>query len=76
MDVVKYWRNGSHVCSLNWQVYDRGMQINDAMFVGGPGWALKPAKIAGFGQAMEGKLRLKAHIVGVSSCTCSRSIIA
>jgi phosphatidylinositol phospholipase C delta len=29
-----YWRSGTQVASLNWQRYDAGMQVNEAMFVG------------------------------------------
>src|ERR1700722_6585383 len=41
LDILKFWRNGSHIASLNWQHYDRNMQVNEAMFAGSPGWVLK-----------------------------------
>ncbi|KAH8929938.1 PLC-like phosphodiesterase [Atractiella rhizophila] len=41
-NALKYWRTGSHVVSLNWQTYDLGMQFNEGMFAGTPGWVLKP----------------------------------
>jgi hypothetical protein len=67
MDPLVFWRNGSQVASLNWQSFDRGMQINEAMFVGSPGWVLKPAKLLGMGNSMGSKLKFTGEIVGVSS---------
>lgn len=40
-----FWRAGSQVVSLNWQTYDTPMQVNEAMFVGTPGWVAKPEKL-------------------------------
>lgn len=34
-DPLKYWRRGVQMVALNWQTYDLGMQLNDAMFAGG-----------------------------------------
>jgi len=44
-DPLAYWRRGVQMAALNWQTYDLGMQINDAMFAGGTdtsGYVLKP----------------------------------
>lgn len=68
MDVLKFWRNGSHVVSLNWQNYDTGMQVNEGMFVGSGGWILKPARLLGMSEAMASRLRVEAEVVGISSC--------
>jgi hypothetical protein len=68
MDPLVFWRNGSQVASLNWQNFDRGMQINEAMFVGSKGWVLKPAKLLGLGEGMNAKLKFSGEIIGVSSC--------
>ena len=38
---------GSQVAALNWQRYDKGVQINEAMFVGSGGWVLKPDTLLG-----------------------------
>lgn len=70
-DPAKQWRNGSHVACLNWQKYDRGTQLNEAMFVGTPGWVLKPQHMLGFGDAAELKprrMKLVGQVVGVSAC--------
>lgn len=68
MNVLQFWRNGSHITSLNWQTYDKSMQINEAMFVGSNGWVLKPAKQLGLGETMTGRLRLVVELIGISSC--------
>lgn len=68
LDPLRFWRNGSQVTSLNWQNYDKGMQLNEGMFVGSAGWILKPAKLVGLGQDMESRFRFTGKIVGISSC--------
>ncbi|KAI1819639.1 phosphatidylinositol-specific phospholipase C [Xylaria intraflava] len=40
-----YWRKGVQMAALNWQTFDIGMQLNQAMFAGGTdqsGYVLKP----------------------------------
>ncbi|KAK5055080.1 hypothetical protein LTR16_010670, partial [Cryomyces antarcticus] len=47
-DPLKYWRRGVQMAALNWQTYDLGMQINDAMFAAGEdrtGYVLKPEEL-------------------------------
>ncbi|KAF8175794.1 PLC-like phosphodiesterase [Pholiota molesta] len=66
-DPSLFWRNGSQVASLNWQVYDRGMQINEAMFVGTPGWVLKPLYMRAPGGQSGGREKTVGEVVGVSS---------
>ncbi|KDQ22621.1 hypothetical protein PLEOSDRAFT_1095024 [Pleurotus ostreatus PC15] len=66
LDPVKFWRDGSQVVSLNWQNYDRGMQINEAMFVGSPGWVLKPPSFLGLERGGPKKISFACRIVGVS----------
>ncbi len=61
MDIIRCWRNGSHVVSVNWQEYDRGMQVNEAMFVGTDGWVLKPSL-----DAPKRRVRMSLRVVGVS----------
>lgn len=49
-DPLTYWRRGVQMAALNWQTYDLGMQINDAMFAAGSdqtGYVLKPAELRG-----------------------------
>ncbi|EIW77727.1 PLC-like phosphodiesterase [Coniophora puteana RWD-64-598 SS2] len=68
LDPLKFWRTGSQVACLNWQHFDRGMQINEAMFVGTNGWVPKPAMLGR--EAVEiGKTRITGEVVGVSSLT-------
>ncbi|KAG4430012.1 hypothetical protein IFR05_014507 [Cadophora sp. M221] len=47
-DPLKYWRRSVQMVALNWQTYDLGMQINDAMFAAGTdqsGYVLKPSEL-------------------------------
>lgn len=47
-DPLKYWRRGVQMVALNWQTYDLGMQINDAMFASGidqSGYVLKSSEL-------------------------------
>ncbi|TQB74697.1 Phospholipase C [Monascus purpureus] len=44
-DPNKFWRRGVQMVALNWQTYDIGMQLNQAMFAAGSdrtGYVLKP----------------------------------
>ncbi|KAF8814579.1 PLC-like phosphodiesterase [Phlegmacium glaucopus] len=68
-DPLVFWRNGSHVASLNWQVYDLGMQVNEAMFVGSPGWIEKPLHMRKGSEYLPkgGREKLVGEVVGVSS---------
>lgn len=47
-DPLAFWRRGAQMVALNWQTYDLGMQMNDAMFAGGSdrtGYVLKPKEL-------------------------------
>ena len=47
-DPLMFWRRGAQMVALNWQTYDLGMQINDAMFAAGSdqcGYVLKPNEL-------------------------------
>ncbi|KAK6855168.1 PLC-like phosphodiesterase [Apiospora arundinis] len=41
-DPAGHWRKGIQFAALNWQTYDEGMMMNDAMFDGSRGYVLKP----------------------------------
>ena len=44
-DPLVYWKRGVQMAALNWQTFDTGMQLNQAMFDGGTaqsGYVLKP----------------------------------
>jgi phosphatidylinositol phospholipase C delta len=79
MDPSLYWRTGSQIAALNWQTFDHGMQLNEALFVGTPGYVLKPIEM----RSKEGEeayaaeqladntdTTLDIEIAGLSSCTC------
>ena len=59
---------------MNWQKYDAGMQVNEAMFVGTRGWVEKPrgmrrGEIRGEGEGQgQGREKVVVELVGVSSC--------
>ena len=63
------WQNGSQIVCLNWQRYDKGMQLNEALFVGTPGLVLKPAQMRGFPQERPKRVKLLGHVYGVSAST-------
>ena len=47
-DPLAFWRRGTQMVALNWQTYDQGMQINEAMFASGSdrtGYVLKPMEL-------------------------------
>ncbi|EPS25225.1 hypothetical protein PDE_00157 [Penicillium oxalicum 114-2] len=47
-DPNKFWRRGVQMAALNWQTYDVGMQMNQAMFAAGSdrtGYVLKPESL-------------------------------
>ncbi|EIN04446.1 PLC-like phosphodiesterase [Punctularia strigosozonata HHB-11173 SS5] len=66
LDPLKFWRNGSQIAALNWQTFDRGMQMNEAMFIGSPGWVLKPGSLLGM-SGIKSRLRLTGDIMYLSS---------
>jgi phosphatidylinositol phospholipase C delta len=45
---LRFWRRGVQMCALNWQTYDLGQQLNEAMFKAGDdrtGYVLKPPEL-------------------------------
>ncbi|ELR01800.1 hypothetical protein VC83_04959 [Pseudogymnoascus destructans] len=60
-DPSVFWRKGIQMAALNWQVWDHGTMLNEAMFADSDGWVLKPpgmregAEVAEL-DAVEGKL--------------------
>jgi len=68
LNPLHFWRNGSHIAALNWQKYDRGTQMNEAMFIGTPGFVLKPdALLPGAVESGPQRQRLKCEIIALSS---------
>lgn len=47
LDPSFFWRKGVQMVALNWQKWDEGMMLNEAMFTGSGGWILKPAEYRG-----------------------------
>lgn len=42
LDPAIFWRHGVQMVALNWQHWDAGTMMNEAMFAGSGGYALKP----------------------------------
>lgn len=42
LDPSHLWRKGVQMAAMNWQSWDKGMMLNEAMFSGEHGWVLKP----------------------------------
>ncbi|KAF8591044.1 PLC-like phosphodiesterase [Ramaria rubella] len=62
---LKHWRSGTQISALNWQRYDRGLQFNEAMFVGSGGWVCKPDTLRGIKPFEQKKfVRLTCEITG------------
>ncbi|KAJ6510429.1 PLC-like phosphodiesterase [Mycena sanguinolenta] len=68
LDPLRFWQSGAHIAALNWQHYDRSMQLNEGMFVGSPGWVLKPAYLRTTdSNAPSQKSKLECEIAGISA---------
>ncbi|KAG2148872.1 PLC-like phosphodiesterase [Suillus clintonianus] len=64
LDPLKQWRNGSQMVCLNWQNFDCGMQLNEAMFVGTAGWVERPSRLIGVSVRT---VKLTCNVFGISS---------
>ena len=49
LDPAVFWRKGVQMVALNWQKWDAGMMLNEAMFGTTDGWVLKPEDYRGNG---------------------------
>ena len=47
LDPSVFWRKGVQMVALNWQRWDEGMMLNEAMFSGSSGYVLKPTGYLG-----------------------------
>lgn len=66
LDPSKFWRAGSHFTALNWQKFDLGMQLNEAMFCGTGGWVVKPESQRGLPKEIK-RVRITVEIYGLSA---------
>lgn len=84
-DPNKFWRRGVQMAALNWQTYDIGMQMNQAMFAAGTdrtGYILKPESLrlpapefAGQKRKMERRLvRFSVDVVSAQQLPRPRTI--
>ncbi|KAI0471675.1 hypothetical protein GGR56DRAFT_84550 [Xylariaceae sp. FL0804] len=73
---LMYWRKGVQMAALNWQTFDLGMQLNQAMFDGDTdqsGYALKPESMreiriikGGIASENEGKLERQNMVFSIN----------
>jgi phosphatidylinositol phospholipase C delta len=68
-DPLEFWRRGVQMVALNWQTYDLGVQLNEAMFGSGSdrsGYVLKPKALRGatamFGLENHKIMKLKKQV--------------
>ncbi|KAF1989829.1 PLC-like phosphodiesterase [Aulographum hederae CBS 113979] len=52
LDPAVFWRRGVQIVALNWQKWDAGMMLNEAMFAGYAGVCPKPVGYRGVSKAM------------------------
>ncbi|KAF8839977.1 PLC-like phosphodiesterase [Paxillus ammoniavirescens] len=64
LDPLNQWRSGTQLACLNWQHYDEGRQLNEALFTGTKGWVAKPSLER---PQHRGQVMLAGRIVGLSS---------
>ncbi|CAO1622953.1 unnamed protein product [Sympodiomycopsis kandeliae] len=66
LNPVPLWGVGAHVAALNCQTFDHAMQLQEALFDGTYGWALKPGYLRGSGARPSGTTKLDLEVVGGS----------
>ncbi len=59
LDPAVFWRKGIQMVALNWQRWDEGMMLNEALFTGSDGYVLKPDGYRG--------MNLQASTPGIST---------
>ena len=79
LNPAKFWRAGSHFTALNWQKFDLGMQLNEAMFCGTGGWVTKPDHLLAGPVGDAERVRISVDVQGLSArksrCfTCTLSL--
>ncbi|KAJ3184613.1 1-phosphatidylinositol 4,5-bisphosphate phosphodiesterase delta-4 [Geranomyces variabilis] len=64
-DPVPHWAGGAQMVAMNMQTFDRGMQLNNALFNlnGRCGYVLKPRSLREKGVAKQGSMVLKIKII-------------
>ncbi|KAF2099523.1 PLC-like phosphodiesterase [Rhizodiscina lignyota] len=55
LDPAIFWRYGVQMVALNWQHWDAGSMMNEAMFAGSGGYMLKPPGYRGGSKETDGK---------------------
>lgn len=65
---TRFWAIGAQICALNWQTFESGMQLNEALFSGTDGYVLKPAALRPGGENLPAsrRRRLRLHVAGAT----------
>ena len=69
LDPLPLWRVGSQIVALNFQVFDRGLQLNRALFRNTNGYVLKPKNIRSKSENEDNvkkNIELTIHVFGAS----------
>ncbi|KAI6128115.1 PLC-like phosphodiesterase [Pisolithus croceorrhizus] len=64
LDPLKEWESGTQIACLNWQHYDKEMQLNEGLFAGTMGYVVKPPLEP---TREKRSIRFTGEIMGVSS---------
>lgn len=74
LDPSVFWRKGVQIVALNWQKWDEGMMLNEAMFAGTGGWVLKPKGYRGERLSQVTKILDESQADAIEHKTLSLSI--
>ena len=76
LDPALFWRKGVQMVALNWQSWDAGMMLNEAMFQGSEGWILKPRGYQGISSKQESSSMNQADAMSHKTLNLSIVIFA
>ncbi|KAI9843234.1 MAG: hypothetical protein M1837_006523 [Sclerophora amabilis] len=74
LDPAVFWRKGVQMVALNWQKWDQGMMLNEAMFAGEGGWALKPKGYRGSDYSRSGATKALGQAEAIDHKTMDLTI--
>jgi hypothetical protein len=74
LDPAIFWRHGVQMVALNWQHWDAGTMMNEAMFAGSGGYVLKPLGYRGDAAAAPDSKDAAANAFKPTRCTINLTI--
>lgn len=67
LDPLPLWKCGAQIVALNYQVFDKGLQLNRALFRNTPGYLLKPKNVRYGNTDADTKMsKVVVRVIGVS----------